>query len=517
MKNLPCRILNLDRNRRKSIRWRPLKPTTKAFLRVLTAFTGCFLLTLAGMNLVDAGGQTESPASSGAHDPGVRSGGVGAGQPFATLPQTAGALEFFSNGQGRFEEIEVVRGGANNGLGPRFNANQCSSCHAQPAVGGSSPSNSVYPFIGNNPEVEVANLDGAANSIPSFITAEGPVREARFVHVLNANGTVSSTADGGVYALYTIQGRSDAAGCTLAQPAFAQNLALNNVIFRIPTPVFGAGLIENISEQTILSNMQANSAQKAALGITGHPNHNGNDGTISRYGWKAQNKSLEMFAGEAYNVEMGITNELFPNERPSPNEDAASGLPASCLFNATPEDATNFLVPPATNASAQNAQVPSDIVQFAMFMRMLAPPAPSTSGIPGNPPAASINTGKQLFSSVGCALCHTPTLTTGTSSFVPALNNASANLYSDLLVHDMGTNLADGVSQGTAGPNEFRTAPLWGLGQRIFFLHDGRTTDLLNAIQQHASSGSEANQVIEDFNNLTPTQQQEILDFLRSL
>jgi CxxC motif-containing protein (DUF1111 family) len=511
---------NLLRNpffSKQSIRPRRVKPPSSAFTRVLIVFTLAAFLTFAGTRLVLAGGQTESPASGSAHDPGVRTGAIGSGQPLANLSRTPGALEFFTNGQGRFEEIEVVRGGANNGLGPRFNSNQCSSCHAQPAVGGTSPSNTVYPFIGPNPEIEVANLDGAANTIPSFITAEGPVREVRFVHFLNSNGTVSANADGGVHDLFTIQGRSDAAGCTLAQPAFAQNLALGNLSFRIPTPVFGGGLIENISEQTILSNMQGNAALKTALGISGHPNYNGNDGTISRFGWKAQNKSLEMFSGEAYNVEMGITNEIFPNERPSPDEEMASGLPASCLFNPTPEDATNFQVTASPDQATQNAQVPSDVVQFAMFMRLLAPPAPSTSGIPGNPSATSIATGKQLFASVGCSLCHTPSMTTGTSSIVPALNNASANLYSDLLVHNMGTNLADGISQGSAGGNEFRTAPLWGVGQRIYFLHDGRTTDLLETIQQHSSSGSEANQVIESFNKLTAAEQQDLLDFLRSL
>ena len=256
---------------------------------------------------------------------------------------------------------------------------------------------------------------------------------------------------------------------------------------------------------------------KRALGISGHPNHNGNDGTIARFGWKAQNKSLEMFSGEAYNVEMGVTNEIFPNERPSPDEDLSSGLPAACKFNPTPEDTTNFLVAANSDPAAQNAQVPSDIIQFAMFMRLLAPPLTSTTGIPGNPSAQSIANGNQDFINVGCALCHTPTLTTGASSVVPALNQVKANLFSDLLVHKMGTNLADGVSQAGAGPNEFRTAPLWGLGQRIFFLHDGRTTDLLDAIQQHSSSGSEATEVIENFNGLTASQQQDLLNFLRSL
>lgn len=516
MKTLPC--IHLLRHRDKQLfSSPPLKSRVKTLLFMMFSCTVFALLILVPIMPMEAGGQSASSASEAAHDPGVRTGALGAGQPFANLAQTSGALEFFENGQGRFEEIEVVRGGTNNGLGPRFNDNQCASCHAQPAVGGSSPSAAVYPFIGPNPETLVANLDGATNTLPSFITAEGPVREARFVDFLNSNGTLSSTADGGVHDLFTIQGRSDAAGCTLAQPAFAENLALNNIIFRIPTPVFGSGLIENISDETILANMEQNAALKSSLGISGHPNHNGNDGTISRFGWKAQNKSLEIFAGEAYNVEMGVTNELFPNERPSPDEELASGLPASCLFNPTPEDTTNFQVPFISDPAAQNAQVPSDVVQFAMFMRLLAPPAPSTSGIPGNPTSASIASGQQYFTSVGCSLCHTPTLSTGTSSFVPALNNASANLYSDLLVHDMGTNLADGVSQGTAGPNEFRTAPLWGLGQRIFLLHDGRTTDLLEAIRQHASPGSEANQVIDNFNALTSVQQQNLLDFLRSL
>ncbi|HEX3438534.1 MAG TPA: di-heme oxidoredictase family protein [Pseudacidobacterium sp.] len=499
------------------IRSLQLKLPMRAITLVMTASIFA-LLTPTTMKLVLAEGQsTSSAATQSAHDPGVRTDAVDAGHPIANLAQTPGATEFFSNGQGRFQNVEVVRGGSNNGLGPRFNSNQCSNCHAQPSAGGTSPSSTVYPFIGPNPETLVANLDGATNTIPSFITADGPVREARFVHFLNSNGTVSSTPDGGVHDLFTITGRSDAAGCTLAQPAFSKNLSLGNVIFRIPTPVFGAGLIENISDETILSNMRANASQKSQLRISGHPNQNGNDGTIARFGWKAQNKSLEMFSGEAYNVEMGVTNELFQNERPSPDEEQQSGLPAACKFNPTPEDATNFSVADNSDLTAQNAQVPSDVVQFAMFMRLLAPPTPSTTGIPGNPSTTSIANGKQDFTNVGCALCHTPTLTTGASSFVAALNHANANLYSDLLVHSMGTNLADGVTQGSAGPSQFRTAPLWGLGQRIYFLHDGRTTDLLDAIQAHASSGSEANAVINNFNSLTQSQQQDLLNFLRSL
>jgi CxxC motif-containing protein (DUF1111 family) len=444
-----------------------------------------------------------------ATDPGVRTGSIDSGQPLDSVATTPGAPDFFSNGQGRFAEIESVQGEANNGLGPRYNSNQCSSCHSQPAVGGSSPSASIFPAVGANPETLVANLDGQTgqNTIPSFITPDGPAREARFKFFLNPNGSVSTTPDGGVHDLYVISGRGDAGTCAIKQPDFTRNLALNNVIFRIPTPVFGAGLIENIPEETILANMNANDRAKDMLGISGHVNRDGNDGMITRFGWKAQNKSLQMFSGEAYNVEMGVTNEIFQNERASPDEAMHGGLPANCRINPTPEDVSNMTVSP-------DAAVPSDIVQFSMFMRLLKPPTASTTSPGGGP---SIANGSQVFGAIGCALCHTPALPTAKSSFTADLSNANANLFSDLLVHHMGTNLADGVSQGTAGPDEFRSAPLWGLGQRIFLLHDGRTTDLQDAIREHASQGSEANGVIHNFNRLAPRQQQDLLNFLRSL
>jgi CxxC motif-containing protein (DUF1111 family) len=98
-----------------------------------------------------------------------------------------------------------------------------------------------------------------------------------------------------------------------------------------------------------------------------------------------------------------------------------------------------------------------------------------------------------------------------------ALSNQTANLFSDLLVHHMGTNLADGITQGGAGPDEFRTAPLWGIGQRVFFLHDGRTKSLVEAIRAHSSPGSEANLVIERFNRLREREQRDLINFLRSL
>jgi CxxC motif-containing protein (DUF1111 family) len=344
-----------------------------------------------------------------------------------------------------------------------------------------------------NPQVAVANKDGATNVVPSFVLLNGPIREARFKFVDPPANTIR---DGGVHGLFTIKGRVDAPGCALAQPDFAAQLLQNNVIFRIPTPVFGAGLIEMIPDSTILANKNANVVLKTSLGISGHENREGNTGTITRFGWKAQNKSLGIFSGEAYLVEQGVTNQLFQQER-----DDTAAAAANCLFNPLPESDLNFAV--------RVGDIPGDVELFALFMRFLAPPA-------RGPITTSVLNGQASFNSIGCNLCHTPQLTTGPTA-VAALSNQQANLFSDLLVHNMGTGLADDVIQGNAGPDEFRTAPLWGLGQRIFFLHDGRTSDLLVAIAQHASSGSEANTVIANFNALPDARKQDILNFLRSL
>ena len=252
------------------------------------------------------------------------------------------------------------------------------------------------------------------------------------------------------------------------------------------------------------------------FGIAGTFNHNGNDGTISRFGWKAQVKSLHVFSGEALNVENGITNELFPQERPLPEEDQFGlGLPPSCLNLSGigyPEDTTH-------PTSTPNTAVLDDVSAVANFMRFLAPPAPGAVVLNGHQVSAqAILTGSYLFKSIGCATCHNPTPgTTQVSNFVPGLSNAPVPAYSDFEIHHMGTGLADNVSQGGAGGDQFRTAPLWGLGQRVFLLHDGRTTDLLMAIQAHASQGSEATAVEENFFNLGSAQQQDLLDFLRSL
>lgn len=448
-------------------------------------------------------------------DPGPRGGPPAAGSFYPTLDANEQAL--FIQAFVRFQEVDSVSGKieAGSGLGPTFNGNSCAMCHAQPDVGGSSPGLISPQNPIPNPQIALAKLDGAANFVPPFITADGPVREARFIH--NPDGSL----DGGVHELFTIAGRTDAPGCALQQPDFGSQLQRSNVIFRIPTPLFGLGLVENTPDATLQQNLASTQNARSQLGIGGSFNTSGNDGTITRFGWKAQNKSLLIFAGEAYNVEQGVANELFPNER-----SAVSG----CVFNATPEDATNILngnpnSPNFGTTVGTASEMSSDVVNFALFARLSAP---ATAG----PQNASTKNGAALFNSVGCALCHSPSLTTA-SSIYTGMGGVSFQPFSDFALHHMGERLADGIVQGQAGPDEFRTAPLWGLGQRLFFLHDGRTSDLLQAIEDHASSGedcrgdhdrfhrrhcaSEANAVVRNFQSLTAAQMQDVLNFLRSL
>src|SRR5262249_46594424 len=150
---------------------------------------------------------------------------------------TGGEPAMFSTGQEDFSEEETVA----DGVGPRFNFVSCAGCHAQPAIGGSSPAvNPLSRIIGD--------LNFKGNVLPSFITPNGPIREARFQ--FNPDGS----RDGGVHALFVITGHPDAPSCTLKQEDFETQVRNRNIIFRIPTPVFGAGLIENITDSTILAN-----------------------------------------------------------------------------------------------------------------------------------------------------------------------------------------------------------------------------------------------------------------------
>lgn len=426
-----------------------------------------------------------------------------------TDPKYAPQKVLFCKGADEFAKENTVLG---DGLGPTFNLTSCIGCHLHPTIGGSSPPghNPQFDFVQNNSK-------NGFNKLPWFITEDGPVKIARFVKDRKSK---TKDPDGGVHALFTISGLKDAEGCTLHQPDFEAERKHKNVIFRIPTPVFGGGLIEAIEDQTIHDNLDRNHREygkkhgvprgKVNIVRNGHTkgneNRNGNDGTIARFGWKAQNKSLLVFAGEAYNVEMGISNELFQTERDETPECQPTDV-------SVPNDTTH-----PENLNADNVEdryeALSDIEKFAAFMRFLAPPARTT---PAGVSEQSVAEGEQIFERIGCAACHTPTMRTSKKAALGLLRDKEVPLYSDLALHDMGDGLQDGIHQGQAKEREFRTAPLWGVGQRAYFLHDGRARNLIDAIKEHKSNGSAANGVIKRYNHLKEEERQSLLNFLRSL
>lgn len=486
-------------------------------------------------------------------DPGVRKGPPGAGAPLRGL--TPIELQMFNEGLQRAVQLEGVcddcsdltlgsftdPGKANlvtktnsSGLGVRFNGDQCTVCHNQPVLGGSGgfmvpnpqdPSSQHLPP--ENPMFRlIPQRKGAKNEVPSFIERFGPIREVRFAKKPNGE------PDGGVHQLFTVVGRSDVFPpgqpntCTadaLPPIDFEKEFKRDNTRFRIPLQLYGLGILDGIQDREILDRHKASEEIREELGIHGMPNRSGNDGTITRFGWKAQNKSIMIFAGEAYNVEMGVTNDLFPQATDeSPACSADKGEPND-IFRSDPSD--------DRNQGFHNPlhELP-DWQMFAIFMRFLDAPQPVAL-------SASAQRGQQLFGSdphnpgIGCVACHTSTLVTPPRSETEALQNLTVHPYSDLLIHHMGKGLADDITQGLATGDMFRTTPLWGVGQRTFFLHDGRTNDLLTAIEAHHShtsdcddsshqpcyGPSEANGVINRFNALAKEEKQAILDFLRSL
>jgi hypothetical protein len=486
-------------------------------------------------------------------DPGVSPVPRGTGRPLPGL--SAIELSLFNEGLQRSTQLEAVCDDCSDltlgsftdparanfvtqtnsaGLGVRFNGDQCLSCHNQPALGGSGgfmvPNPQDPPNLQRLPENPMFDLiphrKGATNAVPSFIERFGPIREVRFAT------RPDGTPDGGVHQLFTVVGRSDvfptgqANTCTaeaLPPVDFEKEFKKGNTRFRIPLQLFGLGILESIQDREIMDRHAATAAVREPLGIQGTPNRSGNDGTITRFGWKAQNKSITVFAGEAYNVEMGITNDLFPQ--------ATDETPACTAVKNEPNDITRTDATDLRNQSFSNPlHEIADWLMFGLFMRFLDAPPPA-------PPSMGAARGQQLFGlgpeqpGIGCAACHTPTMVTPDRNETEALQHLTVHPYTDLLIHHMGNGLADDITQGAATGDMFRTAPLWGVGQRLFFLHDGRTADLLAAIEAHSSPGadcgesshqpcygpSEANAVIRRFNVLSAADKQAILVFLRSL
>ena len=248
---------------------------------------------------------------------------------------------------------------------------------------------------------------------------------------------------------------------------------------RQPLPLFGTGLIAAIPDETLLA--LAASQQGHPDGIAGRVNHV--DGGIGRFGQKAQFSTLERFVADAMRNELGITNPRFPDEKPT-----ALDIPDGCDLRADVED----------DGTAVNALVD--------FVSMLAPPS-------RGPRSPAELRGRAVFEEVGCVTCHTPSLRTGAHP-IAALSDQEVQLYSDLLLHDMGEYVADGVRQGEAGGSDWRTPPLWGLGQRVWFLHDAQATDLRTVIELHHG---EAKASRDRLFERPRTDLQDLLAFLRSL
>lgn len=259
---------------------------------------------------------------------------------------------------------------------------------------------------------------------------------------------------------------------------------------RNSTPLFGLGLIEAIPDVTILAGVRTTPVDGVKGKVSMVVDVTSGQARVGKFGWKAQQATLLAFSGDAYVNEMGVTNRFFPTEN-APNGDAARLAAADQV--ADPEDT----IDPANGKA--------DIDRSADFMRLLAPPPPLAL-------TASAAQGRNIFNQVNCHLCHTPTMMSGDSP-IAALRNKAVNLYSDLLLHDMGT-LGDRIVQGDASGTEMKTAPLWGLRASAPYLHDGRAPNVDAAIRAH---DGEAKAPRDRYNALTPAQKQQLLDFLNSI
>ncbi len=357
-------------------------------------------------------------------------------------------LERFRIGLDDFMEVET----AEEGLGPSFNGASCAVCHNVPAVGG----------VSLVSEVRAAYRDET-----------GHVRPARAL-----DGTELDT----LFHLFS----NPTHACQPVVPIEANVFAR-----RIPIPTFGAGLVEAIPDETILA--LEDPSDRNGDGISGVAAHVIDIGTgqqrIGRFGWKAQHATLRTFSADAYRNEMGITNELF-------REELAPGVSAAQLRLCDPTPDPEDLPDPRTRLSA--------IDNFEAFMKFLAPP-------PRGVIDDRARTGEGIFASIACASCHVPALETGPSA-QPAFNRVRVPLFSDLLLHDVGT--GDGIPQAAAAPHEIRTPALWGLRVRRPLLHDGSAFSIDEAIRRH---GGEAARSRQTYEQLTAESRASLISFLGSL
>ena len=325
-------------------------------------------------------------------------------------------FEEFRLGLDDFLEVET----AEEGLGPAFNGTSCAVCHSVPAIGGA----------GIISELRA----GRRNALGEFET-------------LDASGET-------LFHLFSVPGHA----CQPIVPADANVFAR-----RVPIPLFGAGLVEAIPDETLRS--LEDPSDRDGDGVSGRAalvtDVASGERRVGRFGWKAQHATLLTFGADAYRNEMGITNDLFPHE-------SAFGVAAAQMQRCDPFPDPEDIADPRTRRRG--------IDNFASFMRFLAPVARDAS-------SDLTRAGEQVFAAIGCATCHVPVLTTGPSSN-PLFHRKPVALFSDLLLHDVGT--GDGIRQASAEPNEIRTPALWGLRLRRPLLHDGSAGTVEEAIRRHA-------------------------------
>jgi CxxC motif-containing protein (DUF1111 family) len=356
---------------------------------------------------------------------------------------TAQEFSEFRLGLDDFLEVET----AAEGLGPAFNGTSCAVCHNVPAVGGTS---AIL-------ETRVGTRDGQGNFIPLDATGE------TLIHLFSV----------------------PTHGCQPAIPPSATIIAR-----RAPIPVFGAGLVELIPDADLLA--LEDPADANGDGVSGRAARlvDGNGAVrVGRFGWKAQHFSLLTFGADAYRNEMGITNDIFPEEAGyGIGEDAMR----RCDVSRDPEDVRD-------RRTGRRG-----IDNFASFMRLLAPLA-------RGPIDADTAAGEEIFAAVGCAACHVPLLHTAPSEN-PLFDRRPVRAFSDFLLHDIGT--GDGIGQASAAANEVRTPSLWGLRLRRPLLHDGRAVTIEDAILAH---GQEATGARTRYQALPAPSRQQLLAFLKSL
>lgn len=363
-----------------------------------------------------------------------------AGDPLPGITPTE--FQAFRLGLEDFREVEE----AGDGLGPLFNGTGCAVCHNVPAIGGSSP---------------MTELRGG------FRDADGKF------HVVG--GTT-------LFQMFSLPDHR----CQATIPAEA-----NVVARRAPIPLFGGGLVEAVPDETLLA--LEDPFDRDRDGISGRAAVITDKATgqrrVGRFGWKAQIATLLTFSGDAYTNEMGITNDVFPDE---PHGGISPERLRECDRVKDPEDR----VDPRTGKRA--------IDNFESFMKFLAPP-------PRGPITDEARIGEQVFAAVGCTSCHVPALTTGASASA-ALHRKTLAPFSDFLLHELGT--GDGIEQGAAEPDEIRTPALWGLRLRRPLLHDGSAATPAEAVRRH---GGEATGVIERYHQASDEMRRALLAFLDSL